>query len=855
MRRTVFATPRAAEFCELRALQAQTGQPADAFGHVVVKELLDNALDAAETAGKAPVVLVDTRTVGPVTLVTVCDNGAGIAPATVADVCDFNVLASDKARYRGPSRGAQGNALKTILGIPAALGVDEPVVIDSAGVRHELRVRVDAAGDLLMQHDNRPGRTVGTAVTVALPADLDVDAARWALGTALVNPHATITAADRAYDDVEDEAVFYKPAGQGWSKWTPGQPSSPHWYDGAAFAGLVGAYVRHIGRSGVDVPLGRFITEFDGLSGSAKQKAIRQVVPGITHVSQLAGRDDLVAALHTAMRAAAKPTPPAKLGPAGADHFRALLHDEYGVARFWYKSAAVTSAGVPWIIEAAVADTVQPGRVWYAVNHGAAFADPLGRTRLDADGVSASGAGPLFADMHLGYGNRAAVVHVVCAATQFVDKGKVALVVGPDVAAAAAGALAGATKTLRREAAQRRRDAAKADRAARRRADGADRAERENCWTIKEAVFEVLPQAKAAAGDVVAARTLFYKVRPLIQPFTDAELGYDYFSQTLLPEYERIVAVLPGLYYEARGALHHPHDGAVIPLGTREVQAYTPPTWQFDKVLYIEKEGLEAQLAPYELDRRYDMAVIFGKGFSVTACRNLLARAEIREMQIFVLHDADIGGYNIARTLAQATRRMPDHSIDVSDLGLSVPQAIELGLETERFTRRKAPPADLELDCDARRWFTGTPIPVGYGKFEYECLRCELNAFSADGLAEFIEVGLARHGATTKVVPPADVLAAHVAVAREKALRELVAAELADIVDIGAVARRLLDDNPDLVAVEEDHVRGRLDDHPTESWRAAVHQLVRGDVDTTDGLLDDVRALLAQLLRGEDGDR
>ncbi len=73
-------------------------------------------------------------------------------------------------------------------------------------------------------------------------------------------------------------------------------------------------------------------------------------------------------------------------------------------------------------------------------------------------------------------------------------------------------------------------------------------------------MFEVLPEAKTAAGDVVAARTLFYKVRPLIQKFTDKELDYSYFTQTLLPEYERTIAPLPGLYYEARGELHHPHD-------------------------------------------------------------------------------------------------------------------------------------------------------------------------------------------------------------------------------------------------------------------------------------------------------
>ena len=62
VKRTVFSTPRASEFLELRALQAQTGQSAEAFGDVVVKELLDNALDAAETAGRAPVIDIGTLT-------------------------------------------------------------------------------------------------------------------------------------------------------------------------------------------------------------------------------------------------------------------------------------------------------------------------------------------------------------------------------------------------------------------------------------------------------------------------------------------------------------------------------------------------------------------------------------------------------------------------------------------------------------------------------------------------------------------------------------------------------------------------------------------------------------------------
>jgi len=644
-------------------------------------------------------------------------------------------------------------------------------------------------------------------------------------------------------------------------KWTPSSPSSPHWYDRAAFTALVYSHIRHTHNDHPDKPIGEFIREFDGLTSTAKAKAVRAATPGVTHLSQLDGRDDVIGALHDAMLRHAKPTPPSRLGAVGADHYRQLLDTQHGVRRFWYKAAKVTDGGVPWVIEIAVAETAQPGHTWFAVNHGPAFGDPLGRTFLTASSVSTWGAASFLATADAdtsSSGNRAAVVHVICPAPQFVDKGKVALAVPSTVAQAAAKALACATLTLRREAEQRRKDARRAQRARQRAWDEADRDHRENRWTIKEAVFAVLPQAKAAAGHHVAARTLYYKVRPLIQQFTDKELGYAYFSQELLPEYERTVAPLPGLYYEARGALHHPHDDQIIRLGTREVAAYIPPSWQFDKVLYIEKEGLEAQLAPYRLGQRYDMAIIYGKGFAVTACRELLALLEIREeMKIFVLHDADINGYDIARTLGEATRRMPNHNIDVIDLGLTVPQAIEYGLETEQFTRRKALPADLELDDAALEWFTGEPIDARYGKPHYECTRCELNAFSADQLAEFIEAGLQRHDATTKLVPPADVLAEHVQEARDDALTDLVKTELARLVDVDAVVDQLLADRPELAIVDEDRVRANFTDHPTRSWRSAAEQLVSQDIDAVDGLVDAVREQIAEKLSAsmnDDGD-
>ena len=60
LERKVFSVSRAADFLDARALVSQTGQPETRFGSVVVKELLDNALDACETAGAEPEIEVTT---------------------------------------------------------------------------------------------------------------------------------------------------------------------------------------------------------------------------------------------------------------------------------------------------------------------------------------------------------------------------------------------------------------------------------------------------------------------------------------------------------------------------------------------------------------------------------------------------------------------------------------------------------------------------------------------------------------------------------------------------------------------------------------------------------------------------
>ena len=48
----------------------------------------------------------------------------------------------------------------------------------------------------------------------------------------------------------------------------------------------------------------------------------------------------------------------------------------------------------------------------------------------------------------------------------------------------------------------------------------------------------------------------------------------------------------------------------------------------------------------------------------------------------------DIDGYEIARVLREGTRRMPHHLVEVVDIGLTVEDAVKMGLNSEPFSRK-----------------------------------------------------------------------------------------------------------------------------------------------------------------------
>jgi 5S rRNA maturation endonuclease (ribonuclease M5) len=437
----------------------------------------------------------------------------------------------------------------------------------------------------------------------------------------------------------------------------------------------------------------------------------------------------------------------------------------------------------------------------------------------------------------------------------FTDRGKTRLSVPPQVAAQIGKTIAKATQALYQEGERRRRDHT-----------GARQrwvAPRDN--PLKYLVFQVLPEAldKATGGGQypVSARSLFYQVRPLLQAYTTRELDYSYFSQTLLTEYRDLGRTLLGLYYDPRGLLYEPHEpplaqavpytGRTVPLGTQAVEGYDVPAWLYDKILYIEKKGIMPVLAAARLGDRYDMAVVAGEGYASEATRSLLQHAE-QYCQIYVLHDADPDGYNIARTLREETTRMPGYQVDVIDLGLTIAQARDMELATETFVRQKELPTALYADLTdlEREYFVGTPA----GRKRWHAWRVELNAMTGPQLAEYIERRMKEEGATGKVIPDDEALPDLVETVYQEQFGAAVTATVREFLSLDAIEKRVAREMRAHIDLET--ARQRIEDafakNDTQSWHAALCMALRDSLDEhADILAELVRAQVVATVRPE----
>ena len=832
LNRILAVTPRAAEYFSVKELQAQTGQAESSFSSVVLKELVDNGIDAAEAANKLPVIEIRVDHQGDNHVITVHDNGPGLLSKTLESILDFNVRASTNSAYRAPTRGLQGNAIKTILGIPFAMGTDEPVVLESNGRRHSIRTWIDPSGHVRIDHQIESSDvTTGTRFTVTLPAaGQTFNPNYWAAAFSTLNPHVTVKndVFENGTYRAKRSANFLGTAdfSNGWRKYVPGDLTAPAWYAPEDMQKLVYAHIN----ADRDLTLREFVRQFRGLTSTGKQKSIAEQFPDISSLSGFEKTPDEVTRLLTVMQFVATPPKPSVLGCVGADHFRASF-ERHGLKedRFWYKKVDGLVDGIPFVVEAALA-VAYDGKLYHGINFSPCFSDPIADTRIPGKKVSATGLRSYLYNAHcdpfpnVNQSDELIIVfHIVCPSLQFLDRGKTRLANLPaPMVEAISKVLWSVCKTLYAEEERRRKDAAKQER----QDDARRNASRSDEVTLKDAVFGVLAQGvkRATGGGAYPtnARNLYYAVRALIQNYTRKELEYTYFSQVLLVEYQRHYGPIVGLYYDPRGVLYEPHTGKAIPIGTREIESYQFPAWTYDKILYIEKKGPWPVIQAAKIAERYDLAVIAAEGYATEAARTLFQRADSSEnFRLFVLHDADVDGYNIARTLREETARMRGYNVDVIDLGLHLEDAVTMGLQHENVTRKKAIPGGLELTKFERDYFEGFQV----GRKSWIGKRIELNALMAPQLVEYIERKLKEHGADEKVIPPDNIVLDEMSETYQADLASGIEGEIMTRLDVESLVEEAMQQIPE-PAFDPAEVSKALDGLPPISWRDAVRRIV-----------------------------
>jgi DNA topoisomerase VI subunit B len=436
LNRQHFTTSRTMEFFSEKELTAQTGHRRDDWGAVVLKEAIDNALDGCEDAGISPEIVATITS----ERIVIVDNGPGIPADVVGGMLDYSVRVSSREAYVAPDRGAQGNALKTLIAMPFVLdGEHGHVDIEAQGIRHIIESRVDRIRQQpVIDHRQEPcSVTTGTILTVYWPdlassileghRDQFLQIAR---SFAFLNPHLKLTL--DSFGDVN----YWDATKSDWSKWLPCNPTSPHWYRQGDLARLISAYITQDADCGRSRLIREFVAEFRGLTSSAKQKRVlddtslaRQPLTALT--DGIALDDQRISDLLAAMKTHATPVAPRVLGIIGMAHMKHRC-EELGteMESFSYGKKVGTTDGLPWVIETAFAwrgDEVDDGRVLVSgVNWSAGLTNPfrqLGKLGESLDAVLAEQR--VYRDDPVIF-----LLHAACPRVAYSDRGKSAVVLG-----------------------------------------------------------------------------------------------------------------------------------------------------------------------------------------------------------------------------------------------------------------------------------------------------------------------------------------------------------------------------------------------------------------------------------------
>jgi DNA topoisomerase VI subunit B len=400
---------------------------------------------------------------------------------------------------------------------------------------------------------------------------------------AAFNPHASLTLEAPAWRET------YTATTPGWTKWRPRDPTSPHWYTPDLFTALLSAYLYLERNGGKPKTLREFVSEFHGLSGSAKQKETLDI-------AELSGRylhdlvdgdeirEDAIQQLLDAMQALSRPVNARALGVVGKAHLQAFLREYYDVntddpQTFRYTKTVDEVDGLPYVLEVAFGSVRKEDaddhalRLITGINWSATPENPFQQLDDYLNTAHVQDADPVVV-----------VVHLAIPRPTFRDRGKQSLALPETIDTA----LREHVKSVTQPWTKAKLSAYRSRHANARAIDEMQRQDRARYPSVKEAAYQVMPEAYLKAsgnGHYVAhSRQIMYAARRQILAMIHPDrarkgLSAQYFTQTLVPDYMNEhpdETASWDVVFDDRGHFREPHrqNGRerIIGLGTLAVR-------------------------------------------------------------------------------------------------------------------------------------------------------------------------------------------------------------------------------------------------------------------------------------------
>jgi len=691
------------DYFTVDGLEKKTGISRYDWDTVILKELIDNALDAVEPLQDKQLSVSYSDKDG----LTISDNGTGIPQKSISEsIYNFQVYHSSKRYYITPSRGKQGNGLKTVICIcklngyglywHTAEGNTVQYVIDATDSDiGNIRIQEHAVGT-----SEARGVTVkGIRLSQRYTAEIIREYSK-------CNPDVTINFAWNG------TITAYKPITEPVNR---SGSTNICFYD-------LDRWKTFLKNQDVSKTYKAILNETFGTAISNKSK-IKGKLSGIDIHGQ-AVRDDF---FNLQLSQNKKKYTILKSNMIGLEnHF--LMED--------------IDTHIPYIVEFTVdylEEKQHELKCWCYVNNSITYED--GRSIQFKYGEHKLGTRKTEKTYDLygllsPYMDYSFEIHFISPQLAFLNTGKTEF----DIS----GIIDELCKNLSKEMARKRK-----------------RHEEESEKPVKKRelmrmyLSEAYRLASSGGKYAITARQIFYKLREL-SGLEETANTYSDFTQNILTEWlEENPEAEEKVYFAERGNFYIGSDqnglgtGAVrsvinsdgnaqnnfITYGGLSDAVYLKPDfdlrYQYDKVLYIEKTGFDAILKAERVGEKYHTIIVSGQGFGTRAAKMLLYHFQKQGMKIYCLHDLDYHGVDIINSLREPNEKFTEEII-IEDMGITLADVHRYGIKPERIPITATDYKKIDktrFTAEQRQFFFPDETAVQ---------RVELNAFSTDQILAII---------------------------------------------------------------------------------------------------------------------